>query len=111
MPTLSSITLNGSAQTTTTTMTNFGVADATGSGSGWNVTVAGQSGVGKSAVFAQYCPKATCGTDSEGYVPSGATLAANSLTLGSTGASFSGQNGSTGTAPTLQSRFSCTGCR
>lgn len=107
MPTLSSITLNGSAQTTTTAMTNFGIADATGSGSGWNVTVAGQSGVGKSAVFAQYCPKATCGADSEGYVPSGATLAANSLTLGSTGASFSGQNGSTGTAPTLQCGGSC----
>jgi hypothetical protein len=107
MPTLSAITLNGSAQTTTTTMTNFGVADATGSGSGWNVTVAGQSGVGKSAVFAQYCPKATCGTDTEGYVASGATLPADSLTLGSTGASFTGQNGSTGTAPTLQCGSSC----
>ncbi|HEX4837489.1 MAG TPA: WxL domain-containing protein [Solirubrobacteraceae bacterium] len=107
MPTLSAITLNGSAQTTTTAMTNFGVADATGSGSGWNVTVAGQSGSGKSAVFAQYCPKATCGSDTEGYVGSGATLPANSLTLGSTGASFTGQNGSTGTAPTLQCGSSC----
>jgi hypothetical protein len=107
MPTLSAITLNGSAQTTTTTMTNFGVADATGSGSGWNVTVAGQSGSGKSAVFAQYCPKATCGSDTEGYVASGATLPANSLTVSSTGASFTGQNGSTGTAPTLQCGSSC----
>ena len=106
-PTLSAITLNGTAQTTTTTMTNFGVADATGSGSGWNVTVAGQSGVGKSAVFAQYCPKATCGSDSEGYVGGGATLAANSLTVNSTGASFTGQSGSTGTASTLQCASAC----
>ncbi|MCW3058005.1 MAG: hypothetical protein JWO21_1974 [Solirubrobacterales bacterium] len=107
MPTLSSITLNGQAQTTTTTMTNFGVADATGSGSGWNVTVAGQSGSEKSAVFAQYCPNATCGADVKGYVPSGATLAANSLTLNSTGASFAAQNGSTGTAATLQCGAAC----
>src|SRR5437879_4626606 len=35
-PTLSPITLNGSAQTTNTAMTNFGIDDATGSGSGWN---------------------------------------------------------------------------
>jgi hypothetical protein len=107
MPTLSSVTLTGGSQTTNTTMTNFGVADATGSGSGWNVTVAGQSGSGKKAVFAQYCPKATCGSDSEGYVSGGATLPANSLTLNSTGASFSAQNGSTGTAPTLQCSSAC----
>lgn len=107
MPTLSSITLNGQAQTTTTTMTNFGVADATGSGSGWNVTVAGQTGAEKSATFAQYCPTATCGSDVKGYVPSGATLPANSLTLNSTGASLAGQSGSTGTAPTLQCASAC----
>ena len=59
MPTLPTVTLNGEAQTTNEKMTNFGVVDATGSGAGWNVTVAGQSGSGKSAVFAQYCPKAT----------------------------------------------------
>lgn len=107
MPTLTSITLNGAAQTTNSTMTNFGIADATGSGSGANTTVAGQSGSEKSAVLAQYCPTATCGTDVKGYVPSGATLAANSLTLNSTGASFSAQNGSTGTAPTLQCASAC----
>ena len=28
-------------------------------------------GTGKSAVFAQYCPKAKCGSENEGYVPSG----------------------------------------
>jgi hypothetical protein len=107
MPALTAVTLNGEAQTTNTTMTNFGVTDATGSGSGWNVTVAGQSGVKKSAVLAQYCPKATCGPDTEGYVASGATLPANSLTLNSTGASHVAEKGSTGTAPTLQCASSC----
>jgi len=107
MATLTGVTLNGSAQTTNTTMTNFGVADATGSGSGWNVTVEGQAGSGKSPVFAQYCPKAKCGTDSEGYVGGGQALAANSLTLNSTGGSFSAQGGSTGTAPTLQCSSAC----
>ena len=107
MPTLTSITLNGAAQTTNTAMTNFGMADATGTGSGWNTTVAGQSGSGKSALFAQYCPTATCGSDAKGYVPSGATLPANSLTLNSTGASFSAQSGTTGTAPTLQCASAC----
>jgi hypothetical protein len=107
LPTFGTITLNGAAQTTNATMTNVGVADATGSGSGWNVTVEGQTGAGKSAVFAQYCPKAKCGADSEGYVPAGLTLAANSLTLNSTAASFAAQNGSTGTAPTLQCSSAC----
>jgi hypothetical protein len=107
MPTLTSITLNGSAQTTNSTMTNFGTADATGSGSGWNTTVAGQAGAGKSVVFKQYCPTATCGADPEGYVTGGATLAANSLTLNSTGASFAAQGGTTGTAPTLQCSTAC----
>lgn len=105
MPTLSGVTLNGQAQTTNTTMTNFTVQDATGSGSGWNVTVNGRSGSGLSAVFAQYCPGGACGT--AGYVSSGYTLPANSLTLTSTSASFSAQNSSTGTAPTLQCGSSC----
>jgi hypothetical protein len=107
LPTLGAVTLNGAAQTTNSTMTNFGVADATGSGSGWNVTVEGQTGTGKSAVFAQYCAKAKCGSDSEGYVAGGQTLAANSLTLNSTGASFAAQSGTTGTAPTLQCSTAC----
>jgi hypothetical protein len=107
LPTLGSITLNGAGQTTNTTMTNFGIADATGSGSGWNTTVAGQAGTGKSAVFKQYCPTATCGSDPEGYVGAGATLAANSLTVNSTGASFAAQSGTTGTAPTLQCASAC----
>jgi WxL domain surface cell wall-binding len=108
MPTLTAITLNGQAQTTNTTMTNYAVQDATGTGTGWNVTVNGNSNTGKSPVFKPYCPNATCGTDSgPGYVTSGQTLPANSLTLSSTGASFSAQNGSTGTAPTLQCSSTC----
>ena len=107
MPALPEVTLTGGSQTTNTTMTQFGVKDATGSGSGWNTTVAGQSGSEKSAVFAQYCPTTTCGSDNKGYVPSGATLPANSLTLSNTTASFSGQNGSTGTAPALQCSSPC----
>jgi hypothetical protein len=108
LPTLSAITLNGTAQTTNTTMTNFTVLDATGSAAGWNATVNGNSAGGKSPVFKQYCPNATCGTDTgPGYVTSGQTLAANSLTLSSTGASFTGQNGTTGTAPTLQCASAC----
>jgi hypothetical protein len=107
LPTLGAVTLTGQAQTTNSTMTNFGVSDATGSGSGWNVTVEGQSGTGKSAVFAQYCGKASCGSDSEGYVAGGRTLAASSLTLNSTGASFAAQSGTSGTAPALQCSASC----
>ena len=107
LPTLSSITLNGKAQTTNATMTPFVVVDATGTGSGWNLTVEGQSGTGKSAVFAQYCPKAKCGSDSEGYVSGGQPLPADSLTLNSTGASFLGQLGTTGNAPTLQCATAC----
>jgi hypothetical protein len=107
MPTLTAVTLKGESQKTNTEMTNFGVSDATGSGSGWKVSVAGQSGSGKSAVFAQYCPKAKCGSEEEGYIGSGATLPADSLTLGSTGASFTAEKESTGTAPTLQCASAC----
>jgi hypothetical protein len=101
MPGLPLLTLDGTAQTTNTTMTNFTVRDATGSGSGWNVTVGGNPAGGKSPVFAQYCPNASCGTDTggPGYVAGGQKLPANSLTLSSSGASFSAQNGSTGTGP------------
>ncbi len=107
LPALGAVALTGQAQTTNSTMTNFGVADATGSGSGWNVAVEGQSGTGKSPVFAQYCPKAKCGSEAEGYVAGGQTLAAGSLTLNSTGATFSPQNGTSGTPPTLQCAASC----
>jgi hypothetical protein len=101
---LTGVTLNGQAQTTTTQMTNYAIADATGSGSGWNLTVAGDGPSG-SAVFKEYCPGGACG--SAGYVTSGITLPANSLTLSSTGAGFTAQNGTTGTAPTHQCSSGC----
>lgn len=104
MPVLLTVTLNAKSQTVDTTMTNFSVVDTRGTKSGWNVTVAGQSGTGKSAVFAQYCPKAKCGTDAEGYVAGGKAMAAKSLSLNSTGAKFTG---GTGTAPTLQCSAAC----
>jgi WxL domain surface cell wall-binding len=107
VPTLPTLTLTGQSQTLNATMNAFTVADATGSGSGWNVTVSGDSSAGKSAVFKQYCPNANCGSDPNGYVSGGQTLAASSLTLNSTGASVAAQNGTTGTAPTLQCSSAC----
>ncbi|MDQ6811727.1 MAG: hypothetical protein M3Z95_07510 [Actinomycetota bacterium] len=105
LPTLPTVTLNAQAQTTTTAMTNFAVKTGILEGSGWHVTVVGQSGTGNSAVFAQYCPQAGgCGADAFGYVSSGQTLPANSLTLNTTGASFTG---GTGPAPTLQCSSPC----
>jgi hypothetical protein len=104
LPTLAAVTLNAKSQTVNTTMTNFAVKDTRGTASGWNVTVSGQAGEKMSAVFAQYCPKAKCGSDAEGYVAGGHKLAANSLTLNSTGAKFSGGSGST---PTLQCSSAC----
>jgi hypothetical protein len=104
-PNLPSLTLNGQAQTLNAQMGNFTVADATGSGAGWNVTVQGDGSGGGSAVFKAYCPGGACG--SAGYVSGGATLAANSLTLNSTSAIFSAQGGSTGSAPTHSCNSGC----
>ena len=102
---LPGVTLNGQAQTTTAQMSNFAVDDTTGSGSGWNVTVAGDGSGGKSAVLKQYCTQAGgCGAHPFGYVTGGQTLPANSLKLSSTGASFTGVNG---TAPTFQCGAPC----
>ncbi|HWX97697.1 MAG TPA: WxL domain-containing protein [Solirubrobacteraceae bacterium] len=104
LPTLSNVTLNAQAQTVNTTMTGFSVTDTRGTKSGWNVTVIGQAAAGKSAVFAQYCPKPKCGTDAEGYVAAGQKLAANSLKLNSTGAKFAG---GAGAAPTFLCAAGC----
>lgn len=104
LPSLPAVTLNAKAQTVTTTMNSFSVSDTRLTKSGWNITVNGQSGTGKSAVFARYCPKLKCGSDSEGYVTGGAKLAANSLQLNSTGAAFTGGTGGT---PKLLCSASC----
>jgi hypothetical protein len=108
VPNLPGLTLNGQAQTLNGTMNNFGVDDATGSGSGWNVTVSGDNSGGKSPVFKRYCTQAGgCAGDPFGYVTGGATLAANTVTLNSTSAGFSAQGGTTGTAPTHQCNSGC----
>ena len=107
VPDLPGLTLNGQSQTLNAAMNNFSVVDATGSGSGYHVSVQGDSSALHSAVFKQYCTQALCGSDVLGYVVSGFTLAANSLTLSSSGASFTAQNGTTGTAPTHQCGSGC----
>jgi hypothetical protein len=108
VPNMPALTLNGQSQTLTAQMNNFSIIDATGSAAGWNLTVSGDSSAGKSQVFKQYCPNATCGTDSgPGYVSGGYTLSANSLTLDSTGAGFTALSGTTGTAPTHQCGSGC----
>jgi hypothetical protein len=109
VPNLPALSLNGQAQTLNAQMNNFSVSDATGSGSGWNLTVNGDNSGGKSPVLAQYCPSASapCGSDSAGYVASGATLPANSLTLNSSGASFTQQSGSGATPPTHSCNSGC----
>ncbi len=104
LPTLTSVTLNASAQTVDTTMTNFAVSDTRTGEKGWNVTAQGQSGTKKSAVFAQYCPKAKCGAAVEGYIAAGKKLAADSLTLNSTGATLTGGTHAT---PSLQCAAGC----
>lgn len=100
---LPGVTLNGHQQTTTKAMANFAISQTT-AGQGWNLTVAGVSGGGNSAVFKQYCPNATCGTDSGiGYVAGGQTLAADSLTLNTTGATWT----TAGAKPTFLCNAGC----
>lgn len=106
VPSMGNLTLNGQAQTLTQQQPNWSAQDATGSGSGWNITVQGDSGAEKSTVFKEYCTSVEeCG--SVGYVTEGETLAANSLTLSSSGAEFAALNGSTGTAPTHSCESAC----
>jgi hypothetical protein len=91
------LTLNGQAQTTTAQMNNFGVIDSPGSSDqGWNVTVVGDNTSGKSPVLRQYCPNATCGSDTggPGFIGAGYLLGANSLTLNTSSGSWSGGTGS-----------------
>jgi hypothetical protein len=110
VPSFPALTLNGQAQTLNAGMASFSIVDASGSGSGWSVTSNGDATGSRSAVFKQYCSNggSTCGSDpANSYVTGGATLAADSLTLSSTGASFTAQNGTSGTAPAHQSSSAC----
>jgi hypothetical protein len=105
LPNLAGLTLTGASQTVNATMANFAIDEESATKSGWNVTVNGNSGVGKSAVFARYCPNAGgCGADALGYPGGGASLAASSMSLNSTGASATG---GLGNAPTFQCGSSC----
>jgi hypothetical protein len=91
LPTLSTVTLNGQAQTTFSLWSNAMKLTSSGTNSGWNLTVNSRTGAGRSSVFKQYCPNATCGSDSgPGYVTGGFTLPADSLTLNTSGASWTG---------------------
>jgi hypothetical protein len=89
LPALSGVTLNGQTQTTFSLWSNAMKVTSSGTNNGWNLTVNGNASAGKSAVFKQYCPSATCGTDTgPGYVGGGFTLPADSLTLNTSGASW-----------------------
>jgi hypothetical protein len=109
VPNLPSLTLNGQVQTLNGQMASFAMSDATGSGSGWNVSVIGDTAALKSPVFKEYCNSGSaCGSvPANSYASGGATLAPNSLTLSSTGAGFTAQNGTTGTPPTHQCGSPC----
>jgi hypothetical protein len=103
-PALPTVTLNGEAQKTNAKMNDLAVDDTTGSSSGWNVTVKGDTSAGKSPVFKQYCSNGAekCGADAaNAYVGGGRELPADSLQLNTTGASWSTTGGS-GTAPAFQ---------
>jgi hypothetical protein len=104
LPALPTLTLNGRTQSTTTAMTGFSVEDLRLLKAGWNLTAQGQTGAGRSPTFAPYCPKAKCGLAVEGYVPEGQGLPAGSLTLNSSGASFTG---GLATAPVLECSSGC----
>ena len=89
LPTLTGVTLNGQSQSTLTSWSNAMKITSSGTNNGWNLTANGNSAVGKSAVFKQYCPNATCGTDhGPGYITGGFTLPAGSLTMNTSGASW-----------------------
>jgi hypothetical protein len=89
LPTLTGVTLNGQSQSTFTIWSNAMQITSSGTNSGWNLTVNGNSAAGKSAVFKEYCPNATCGSHSgPGYIAGGFTLPAGSLTMNTSGASW-----------------------
>jgi len=99
LPTLSGVTLNGRSQTTFTIWSNAMKITSSGTNSGWNVTVNGNAAAGKSAVFKEYCPNSTCGSHTgPGYISGGFTLPADSLTLNTSGASWT----TSGTKPAYQ---------
>lgn len=83
------VTLDGAAKTTTATFDGFEVNDARGTGAGWNVTV-------QATQFAEW--DSTLNANAGGYVPSGKTLALNSLSLA---APTVAADGTTSAAPSV----------
>jgi hypothetical protein len=99
IPALGSVTLTGGSQINTAQMPAWEVRDSNLVSFGWHVTGQGDDSSGRSAVFKEYCTDgaatngcnaAVGGGPGPGYVSGGASLAAGSLTLDSTGASFTG---------------------
>jgi hypothetical protein len=108
VPNLPALTLNGHAQTLTATMSNFAVSLGILDVSGFNITAAGDSSGGHSAVFKVYCPgPGSCGTDPAGYVSGGSTLPSDSLTFSTSGASWSQTSGLGGATPTFLCGSGC----
>jgi hypothetical protein len=107
VPVLPGLTLNGQSQTIAAQMGVWSMKDGTGTAEGWNVNVQGDSGADKSPVFKEYCPSIEAACGPVGYVAGGKALAANSLTLNSTDATFTAQAGTTGAAPTHACASAC----
>ena len=82
----SGVTLNGSAQTTTATMSAFSATDSRGTGVGWNVTVS-------ASAFKEYASGA--------YVEGGRTLGTSRFTMGQ--ASAAKADSSSSGLPTMTS--------
>ena len=92
--------LSEQPQSFSTRMADFRVVDASGSGSGWNITVSGEGGHDRSPVLRQYCRSSTCGRHAgPGYVADGIALPPNSLTLDSSGARFRSDSPDAGEPP------------
>lgn len=89
---LTGVTLDGTTKTTTATVDNFSVTDATGTGAGWKLTA-------QASQFAEYGDLDGTGPGTTvGYITGGKTLPAASLDLGLLTATA---NGTTSAAPTM----------
>ena len=116
VPDLPVLNLDGGEQTLNGALNDWQVRDASGTGSGWNVNVRGDSSAGSSPVFKEYCTdgESTNGCDTAvdggpgpGYVTNGESLDANSMVLSSSGASFNAIGGTRGNPPTHSCGSSC----
>ncbi len=116
VPDLSALSLDGTEQTLNGALNEWQVRDASGTGSGWNINVRGDSSAGNSPIFKEYCTDgsssngcntAVSGGPGPGYVTNGESLEANSMVLSSSGASFNAIGGTRGIPPTHSCGSSC----